>query len=299
MNIKRYIKNPALLVPALGRRGWFNWMSDEAYLKLVYKINFGVYPDLENPKMYNEKLQWLKLHDRKPEYTQLADKYLVREHVAESIGEEHLIPLLWAGESFDEIDFETLPQRFVIKCSHDSGSVVVCRDKASFDVKKARKKINKHLKTNLYWAFREWVYKDIQPKIIIEEYIGEENELPDDYKFMVFDGEIDSVFVCRDRKQGHAKYYYYDLNWNRLDYQSVEPEAEQEPQKPENFDKMVEIVKQLSKGFYHIRVDLYNVHGEIYFGELTFYNDAGFDVDINEKTNALWGRKIKLPVDKY
>lgn len=295
MDVKSFVKNPMRAIPFLGRRGWFHGIPDEQYLKLLFRTYLGYVPDLENPKTYNEKLQWLKLHDRNPAYPPLADKYAVREYVAEKIGQEHLIPLLWHGTRFEDIDFSALPNQFVIKCTHDSRSTIVCRDKAAFDVEKARKFIEKRLKRNMYWDLREWVYKDIQPRIVIEEFIGGEDSLPDDYKFIAFDGKLDCVFVCRDRHLGHAKYFYHDMNWNRIYRQKVEPVAEKPLEKPENFEEMVHIAEILSQGFAHMRVDLYNLKGKIYFGELTFYNDAGFDVEISRETDEYWGELLCLP----
>lgn len=183
--VEELMHNKAGTVTALGKRGVFNWLSDENYVRLLYRAGIGKKLNLENPKTFNEKVQWLKLHDRRPIYTQLVDKYEVRQHVAEKIGEQYLIPLLGGPwNSFDEIDFDVLPDQFVLKCTHDSGGVVICREKENFDKESARRKIEKHLKRNFFWAGREWPYKSVKPRIIAEKYMEDTttSEIRD-YKF--------------------------------------------------------------------------------------------------------------------
>lgn len=293
MGLKKYIKNPGMIFFFLGKHECLNWISDKAYIRLLFKVHFGYNLNLENPKTYNEKLQWLKLHNRNPQYAKYADKYEVRESVKSLIGEEYLIPLLWEGEKFEDIPFDTLPNKFVIKCTHDSGSVAICRNKKEFDIQKTGEFINRHLKTNLFWAGREWVYKDLKPRIIIEKYMGTDESYPEDYKFYVFGGKIDCVMVCKDRDKGYPKFYFYDQNWNRLHYLKDEPLDE--VRKPENFDGMIEIVKKLNVLDYPaIRIDLYDVNGQIYFGEYTFFNQGGFDLDISRATDEHWGELMHL-----
>lgn len=296
MNIKKYLKKPGLLLYYLGMHGWFHSMPDEAYLKMIYRAHFGRYPDLENPKTYSEKLQWLKLHDRKPEYTGLVDKYQVKEHVGNLIGEKYVIPTLGIWERFDDIDFDRLPDRFVLKCTHDSGGLVIVRDKMLLDKEAARKKIESSLKKNYYFAAREWPYKNVKPRIIAEPYL-EDKKLGElrDYKFFLFDGVIDNICVCKDRHLGQTKFFHYDENWNRLYYQWEEPTLDQELEKPETFAQMKEIARKLAKGFCHLRVDLYEVEGKVYFGELTFFDQAGFGTDITLETDKAWGALLKLP----
>lgn len=254
------------------------------------------YPlNLNNPVTYNEKLQWLKLNDRKNNYSKLVDKYEVKKFVANKIGKEYIIPTYGVWNRFDEIDFDKLPNQFVLKCTHDSGSYVICSDKEKFDVEAAKLKIEKALKSSFYWDSREWPYKNVRPRIIAEKYIG---FYPKDYKFFVFDSEIDSVMVCNGRENGHPKFYFYDTDWKRLYYQHKEIEFEDTIEKPLGFETMIEIVKQLSEGFPHIRIDLYNVNGKIWFGEYTFYDQGGFDTDITRETDLLWGKKIKLQMNQ-
>ena len=293
MHIKRYLKKPALIIPYLGKYGWFRWMSDEAYIKMVYRIYFGVYPDLEHPKNYSEKLNWLKLHDRQPQYTEIVDKYTVKQYISGIIGEKYVVPTLGVWDRFEDIDFDALPNQFVLKCTHDSGGLVICRDKSRLDKAKARRKISASLKRNYFWIGREWPYKNVKPRIIAEPYLEDTRygELRD-YKFYVFDGVVDSVMVCKDRQKGHTKYFYFDRNWNRLYYQWDDLEFQDDIERPEHFDEMLDIAQRLSYSFSHIRVDLYNVDGSIYFSELTLYDDAGFDTEINGETNRMWGEKL-------
>ena len=291
--IEKLINNPSMIILYFGRKGFFNWMDDEKYISLLFKIHFGYYPDLNNPVTYNEKLQWLKLHNRQPHYSSLADKIEVRKVVEKLIGAQYLIPLLWYGDNYEDISFNKLPNRFVIKCSHDSGSVIICKDKNTLDKKSARKFITKHLQTNLYWAGREWVYKYIKPRILVEKYIGSDKTYPEDYKFYVFNEKIDCVMVCKGREKGYPKFYYYSTEWKRLNYLKDEPEDD--VQKPDNLEKMIEIVNILSKGFPAIRIDLYEVNGQIFFGEYTFFNQSGYDLDILRETDEYWGSLINLP----
>lgn len=286
------IQNPLKLFLYFGRKGFFNCINSKTYLRILFKLHFGYYPDLDNPKTYNEKLQWLKLNYYNSRYCSLADKFLVRNHVKELIGEKYLIPLLWSGDNFKDIDFNVLPDRFVMKCAHDSGSVIVCNDRSKLDIKKAQKFIEKHQKINLYWAGREWPYKDLKPRIIIEENIGTEIAYPEDYKFYVFNGKIDCVMVCKGREAGYPNFYFYDTEWNRLSYLKDEPYGDAPC--PANFAEMLNLVKILSNGIPAVRIDLYNVNEHIYFGEYTFFNQSGFDLDITRATDEHWGDLFEL-----
>ena len=297
MNIKKYLKKPQLLLYYMGMHGWFHWMSDEAYLKMIYWVHFGKSPDLEDPRTYTEKLQWLKLYDRNPEYTTLVDKYEVKKIIAKKIGEEYVIPTLGVWERFEDIDFNMLPDQFVLKCTHDSGGLVIVREKAAMDKEEAKRQIQKSLNTSYYYAAREWPYKNVKPRIIAEPYMEDKayGELRD-YKFFLFDGIIDNVLVCKDRHTGKTQFLHYDMNWNRLNYQHQEPELDKELTEPETFAQMQKIATRLAEGFCHLRVDLYEVDGKVYFGELTFYDQAGFDTDITQETDLKWGGLLQLPL---
>lgn len=416
----------------------FRILPDSLYLKYIYKKLMNRSLDLKNPKTFNEKLQWLKINNRNPEYTTIVDKYAVKKYIADKIGSEYIIPTLGVWDNFDDIDFDALPNQFVLKCTHDSGGLVVCQDKLKLDMDAARKKIETSLSKNFYYMGREWPYKNVPHRIIAEQYmsddlrdyklfcfngvprmtlvcserftkdglkedfydevwnhlqvqrpehdnavlpierpkqyklmkelaaklsekmsfaridfyeineriyfgeitffpasgfesfkpeewdlkLGEWVELPKggyrlnsdvcsiitstrlygnkkkaliDYKFFCFNGEIDSVMVCTGREKGHPDFYFYDMQWKRLYYQREELEKEDVIKRPEKFDEMKELVKKLCEGYCHIRVDLYDIAGNIYFGELTFFDNSGFDTDISYETDKMWGEKLRLP----
>lgn len=285
------------LIRKLSYNGCFNWMPDIVYLKLLFKAHMDRKLDLEKPETFNEKLQWMKIYDRNPMYTVAVDKYLAKKFVADIIGSKYIVKTLGVWENFDEINFEILPSRFVIKCTHDCGGLVICKNKDYLDKNAARKKIERSLKTNYYFSCREWPYKNVKPRIIAEEFIGDVNSAPIDYKFFTFNGEIDSVMICKGREFGHPWFYFYDLNWQRKRYQYPELEKEDEISKPENFDEMVCIVRQLAEKFIHARIDLYNEKGKIYFGEITLFNQAGFDTDITYDTDLMWGKKLGIKIN--
>ena len=274
-------------------------ISDKWYLKLKFRIKMGKKLELNHPETFNEKIQWLKLYERDSRYTELVDKYEVRKHITEVIGEEYLIPLVGVWDDFERINFAELPNRFVLKCTHDSGGVIVCKDKASFDIAKARKKIKKRLGRNYYHSGREWPYKNIQPRIICEDFLeSEAGSLPNDFKFHCFNGKPQNVMVCTERDRGRTQYYFFDREWNYLPC-LVEgwnaPEGFTLP-KPEKMDEMFAIAETLSKGFPFVRVDLYCEKGQIYFGELTFHPQSGFDNVLLPETDESWGRTLELPV---
>ena len=299
-------------------------LPDKTYIKLKFYSRMGRFPDLKNPKTFNEKLQWLKLYNRNPEYTCMVDKYEAKKYVADIIGEEYIIPTLGVWDKFDDIDFDKLPDQFVLKCTHDSGGLVICRDKSKLDKDAARKKIEKCLKTNYYWHGREWPYKNIKPRIIAEMYISdgisseetiykstekifysdlqEEHGLLD-YKFMCFDGVVCALFLdigVVGSEEGHAKEYYrnvYDRQGNLLPVKETRENYPISVQLPTNLSEMVKIAEVLSRGVPHIRVDLYRLsNGEIKVGELTLFHGSGFsNVFIPPEWNLTFGNWIKLP----
>ena len=275
--------------------GKLDFLSDKKYLELLFFAHLDRKLNWKKLNTFNEKVQWLKLNNRKEEYTMMADKYAVKKYIADIIGEEYIIPTLGVWNHFDEIDFEELPDQFVLKCTHDSGGLAICTDKSKFDIEKAKEKIEKSLKRNYFNSSREWQYKNIPPRIIAEPFIGIDGKAPEDYKFITFNGALDSVMVCKGRDVGHPWFYFYNKDWKRLIYQHPELEKEDDVEKPENFDVMLWIVEQLARGYVHMRVDLYNVNGKVYFGELTFFNQSGFDTDITYETDLLWGGKMKVP----
>lgn len=270
-------------------------IPDRPYLQMMYYVNMGKKLNLKNPVGYNEKLNWLKLYDRKEIYTRMADKYEVREIIREKIGEEYLIPLLGVWERAEDINFAELPDRFVLKCTHDSESVIICSDKRVFDEKAAVKKLSEALKTNYYYNGREWVYKNIKPRIIAEKYMEDsvDGELRD-YKFFCFSGIPKAMFVATDRGKGETKFDYFDLNFNHLELIQHYPNAAKPIRKPANFDKMIAFSKILSEGIPHVRVDFYEVDGKLYFGELTFYHFGGYMPFEPESWDMVFGEWLKL-----
>lgn len=271
-------------------------VPDEIYLKWLYRAFMHEKLNLKNPKKFNEKLQWLKIHNRKPEFVTMVDKYSVRDYVAEKIGDEYLIPLLGVWDKAEDIDFDALPNEFVLKCNHDSGSVVVCRDKAQLDKEAAITKLNKKLKRDMFWWGREWPYKDVERKIICEEFLPSDEKGLVDYKFYCFDGEPKVLYVSQGLEDhSTARISFLTLDWQFAGFKRNDFESFEElPKKPEHFDKMVEIAKELSKGHTFLRVDLYEVNGKIYFSELTFTPGSGLTKLVPEKWDYELGSWIDL-----
>jgi hypothetical protein len=273
-------------------------VPDKIFLKILYGCVFNKRLNLKNPQTFQEKLQYLKLYNRNALYTTLVDKYSAKEYVNRIIGSEYIIPTLGVWNNFDEIDFSKLPRQFVLKCTHDSGNVVVCQNKLLFDSEEAKKTLTKALSHNIYWPFREWPYKDVKPRIIAEQYLEDThfNELRD-YKFSCFDGKVTDVMVCLDRNTEDTKYYFFDENWKLLRYNKRGLEAQDnftiDP--PLNYKEMFTIASKLSKGLPYVRVDLYNVNGHIFFGELTFFPCGGMDSNILPEVDIMWGNFLKLP----
>lgn len=280
----------------LDRFGRF--VSDKQYVKWSYYLSFRNKLDLENPLTYNEKLQWLKLYDRREEYTQMVDKYEAKKYVASIIGDEFIIPTLGVYDSFDEINFDILPRQFVLKCTHNSGGIVICKDKASLDISNTRKKMEKWLRKNPYWSNREYPYKNVKPRIIAEKYMEDESgyELKD-YKFFCFNGDVKALFVATDRGVDgeETKFDFYDIEWNHLPFTNGHPNSSKHLDKPNSFEEMVKVSSELSKGIPHVRVDLYNINGKIYFGELTFFHWSGLTPFVPEEWDFKFGSWLKLP----
>lgn len=272
--------------------------NDKTFLKWKYYLIFHKRLDLEHPKTYNEKLQWLKVNDRHSEYTRMVDKIEAKKYVADIIGEEFIIPSLGFYNSFDEIDLTKLPNQFVIKCTHDSGGVVVCKDKNSLNIKKTRSIIERGLGKSAFWANREYPYLNVKPRIIIEKYMEDESgyELKD-YKIFCFNGKARFLFVATDRgkESEETKFDFFDLDWNHLPFTNGHPNNIKPIEKPKNLDKMIIISEKLSKGIPHVRVDLYNINGIIYFGELTFFHWSGFVPFIPDCWDYKLGEYIELP----
>ena len=271
------IKNPNILnIKILNS---LKFLSDEIYLKILYRLEFHKKLNLEHPKTFNEKMNWLKLNNRNPKYNILVDKYEVRKYISATIGEEYLIPLLGVWNNFDEINFDSLPEQFVLKCTHDSGSIIICKNKNNFNYKKAKEKLERKLKKNLYWWGREWVYKNLKPRIIAEKYMNDGiHEDMIDYKFFCFNGEPKYIYISENLSDHkNSAISFYDMNFKKTPFRRTDyKDLNYTPDKPENFDEMIKLSKILSKNHNFLRVDFYDIAGKIYFGELTFYPAAGF-----------------------
>ncbi len=287
-----YLENPYRFFSLLGARDYLNFLSDKKYLNLIYRGYTGEKLNFTNPKSYNEKLQWLKVNNRNPRLTDEVDKYQVRKIVSKLIGEEYLIPLLGVYNEFDEINFDLLPKQFVLKCTHDSGGVIFCTDKSSFEKKEAENKIKKWLKRNFYYPGREWPYKDVQPKIICEQYLTADLI---DYKIMCFHGEPKLIQVHRNNGKRNHTIDFYDTEWKmtKIERRKI-PRSNTELPKPEKLTEMLDIARILSKDDIHVRIDLYIVAGKIFFGEKTFYPASGFALFNEKEHDYLLGEWIKL-----
>lgn len=275
------------------------YLPDKFYLEVLYWILMGKKLDLHNPKTYSEKLQWLKLYDRRPEYITMVDKVAVKDYVTRIIGDEFIIPTLGVWDKPEEIDWEKLPSQFVLKCTHDSGGLVICRDKSKLDKAAAIKKLRKCLKRNYFKIWREWPYKDVPKRIIAEKYISPEPDVKDlpDYKFFCFNGEVKALFVATDRqKPGEdVKFDFFDAEFNHLPFKQGHEHANVTPQKPRNFDQMKRVASLLSKGIPHARVDLYEVGDKVLFGEVTLFHFSGMVPFRPDNWDTTFGNMLTLP----
>lgn len=294
-----FLRQPMLFFIFLNNRG-ITLLNDESYLRILYKYKTSKKLNLNNPVTFNEKLQWLKIHNRNDIYTIMVDKYEAKKYVASIIGEEFIIPTLGIYDHFNDIDFSVLPNQFVMKCTHDSGGLVICRDKSKLDLQSAKQIINKSLKNNYYNYGREWPYKNVKPRIIIEKYMQDDNyESIRDYKFFCFSG-IPKIMYLSEGLEDHstATMSFFDMDFNitsckRKDYNLFK----YKPEKPKNFEKMKDFSKILSKDIPHLRVDFYEINGHLYFGELTFFTCSGFVPFESEEWDLKMGEWIKLPTN--
>lgn len=299
LTISDIIKNPFRLILTLGHREKLNWIDDETYLRIIYRIKLGRKLNLENPQTYNEKLQWMKLYNRQPIYTKLVDKYEVKPIIAKQIGEKYIIPTLGVWDRFEDINFSSLPNQFVLKCTHDSGGLIIVKDKSKLNLNKARKIINRCLAHDFYWGMREWPYKDVKPRIIAEQYMEDETGELRDYKFFCFDGEVKALYIASDRtKNVETKFDFFDENFNHLPFTNGHPNADVPPSKPICFEEMKKLAATLSKGIPQVRVDFYEIRGKVYFGEMTFFHWSGLVPFVPEKWDYTFGSWLKLPSEK-
>ncbi len=286
MSVKKFLKACTRILP------------DKAYIWLDFIRGLHRIPNLKNPRTFNEKLQWLKLYDHNPEYTKMADKLAMRDYVKQKAPESSTVPVLGVWDSFEDIDFETLPDRFVLKGNNDSGHFVICKDKGSLDMSWARSRIREALNTNYYYQNREWVYKDIKPRVFAEEYLQNNGEdFLWDYKFFCFNGEPKVMYMEKEASDRKTE-AFFDMDRNYLDLEMDDPRPDEPPVLPDCFDEMKKIAGKLSKGIPFIRVDFLLVKGKIYVGELTFFHCGGFAPVKPESWNMKLGSWIKLPEQK-
>lgn len=295
MNYKKIIKSQKLRLKLLKIT---EFIPDKLMIKLQYKIATGNKLNLKEPKRFTEKLQWYKLYYRKPLLTQCADKYEVREYIKEKGLEDILVPLYGVYNSSKDIKFENLPNKFVLKTSNGSHTNILCEDKSKIDISNVREVLDEWLNKRPVKAGREWAYYNIKPRIICEKYLekDENNDLID-YKFYCFNGKVYCLEVIAERYfEDGMKIGIYDLEFNRLPYKDSDGgELRYDIEKPNNFEKMIEIAEKLSEDFPQVRVDLYNIEGKIVFGELTFYDGSGYSKYIPDEFDFILGKQFKLP----
>lgn len=291
------LNNPYKIFVGLTHLGFFARMEDERYLRLLYRGVVGRPLRLNPPVYYSEKLQWLKLHDKNPIYPLLCDKIAVREYVLQRIGDQYLIPLLAIWNQPDEIDLAQLPERFVLKCTHDSGSVILCADKSTFDLHSARKMLRKKLSKDYAVAGREWPYRDVPRRILAEAYLGgEDGTPPKDYKFFCFNGKVAIVLVYVHYKKGEPGSYTFLPDFSPFPvYDNDDVEAvDTEIQRPPHFDEMITLAEKLSKGLIHVRVDLYDTPDGVKFGELTLHSSSGLSQTMHLGGDQYLGEQLKI-----
>lgn len=291
------LKNPWHFVISLWTRGLLDGLPDEVFLKLVYRGVFNKKLNLKEPHTFNEKLQWLKLHDRKDIYTTMVDKFSAKEYVAKCIGEEYIIPTLGVWDRFEDINFAELPNQFVLKCTHDSGGLVICKNKNDFDKEHVRQKIEVCQKRNFYRYGREWPYKNVKPRIIAEKYM-EDSSTGDlkDYKFFCFGGQVKCFKVDFDRFiEHHANYYDREGNTLHFGEAAYPPKSTANVALPKEMEQMEELAEKLAREIPFLRADFYDINGKIYFGKLTFYPASGFGKFTDEQWDGKLGEWIELP----
>lgn len=289
--------NPKHFVAAiLYRIGGF--IPDERYLRWIYYLETGNKLNLDNPQRYNEKLQWIKLYDHNPLYTTLADKYRVKEVVSEKIGAEHVAKCYGVWDKAEDIEWDKLPKRFVLKTNHDSGNngVFICKDKSKIEKEKWIQKINASLRRDTSIPGREWPYKEVKRCVFAEQYLEDASGELRDYKFFCFNGVVKYLFIATERQSGgEVKFDYFDADFNHLDIVQHHPMSGKKIEKPAMFDQMKDLAAKLSKGLPEVRVDLYEVNGRIYFGEYTFFHHGGMVPFHPDKWDFVWGEQIHLP----
>lgn len=287
-----------ILYALLHRMPWLIW-DDEKYLSTLYRLNFGKKPNLIQPSKFSEKIQWLKLHDHNPLYTTLVDKYHVKEYVTNQIGSEYVIPLIASWGNPEQIDWDRLPNQFVLKTNHDGGGhgIVICKDKSKFSIANAMQELKHSFYRSSYMVGREWPYKNVQKRILAEQYMVDSNGELHDYKFFCFNGKV-KCFKIDFNRQTYHQANYYDPQCHLLPYgeAAYPPDFEANIHIPENIQEMIVLAEKLAMNIPFVRIDFYNVDGCIYFGEITFYPAGGMSKWVGDRdVDQLWGEQIHLP----
>lgn len=288
----RKLLHPLEMVTPLGCRRFLDWMPDSIYCSLVFRAEMGYKLDLKNPLTFNEKLQWLKVNDHRPEYTEYVDKLRAKQIVGQLIGFQHIVPVLGKWEKAEQIQFQDLPDKFVLKCNHDQGSVKLVSDKNELDIQETIKIFSRKLKNNQYYGTREYPYKDIKPYVFAEEFLGS-NII--DYKFYCFSGEPKFLYCGQGLTEDHSlKIDFFDLDWNLMPFYRTDYHRLGQIPRPEHLDEMIEIAKKLSVGVPFVRIDLFEVDGKVFFSEYTLYPASGFMPFVPEKYDRIIGDMMDI-----
>ncbi len=300
-SLSNYIRNPKMLgIALLSHFG--TWLPDSLYLKIMFRLKMGHRLDLKNPSTFNEKLQWLKLYNRKPEYTRMVDKSEAKIVAENILGKGYVIPTLGVWDKFEDIDFSSLPDRFVLKTTNGGGGggVIICRDKTKLNSVSAAEQLNSSLKANIYRHLKEWPYKNVKPRILAEQFMVDESGELRDYKFYCFNGEPKVFLVASERFSGHRTYFdYFDMEGNHLPFTQGGTNNPVTPALPSTFEEMKQVAKKLSHGLPHVRIDLYSVDKKVYFGEFTFFDSSGFEKFTPEKWDNIFGEWLILPAKSF
>ena len=290
----KYLKNPLLIYSYLSTLGVTKFVPDRVHLKIMYRAHLGRKLDLTNPKAFNEKIQWLKLYDRKPIYSVMADKLRAKQWAGSIIGDRYIVPAIGHWEDVDQIDIDLLPDSFVLKTNHDCGGVLVCKDKSEFNLIEAKRFLSMHMKSNYYWFGREWQYSRITPCVFAEKYLDDGGEDLFDYKVLCFEGVPRFIQLHRGRTSFHTE-DMYDADWNLVDIEWVDyPQTGSPIPRPCALDEMLMLSEKLAKGLHHLRVDWFIVDGKLYLGELTLHNGSGFTKFSNYSDDIYLGSFIEL-----
>lgn len=292
----KFMDNPWRMFNVLAARGMFDWLPDKPYLQLRYRAAFNRRLNFSAPQTFNEKLQWIKVHDRKPDYTVMVDKYLAKRYVAEKLGEKYIIPTFGIWETFNDIVFEELPYQFVLKCTHDSGGLLICKNKKELELIAAERKMKKSLKSRYFKWGREWPYKDVQPRIMAEQYLSNNGGDVVDYKVHCFNGIPRLILICTDRfSRSGLREDFFDVEWNHLNLSRPNhPNSNFPLSEPACLHEMLELSKILSKGVPFLRTDFYEVSGKLFFGELTFFPASGLQPFQPDEWDYKMGKWIEL-----